>query len=82
MIIGSSVIVLFKIRDPLIRNSMAAFTCATFGIWASGYTGNNPGMPPTDFLIAAMMAFVMNGKRIEQDYLDIQLLATKTSNKL
>lgn len=77
MIIGSSVIVLFKIRDPYIRNSMAALTCATFGIWASGYTGNNPGMPPTDFLIAAMMAFVMNGKRIEQDYLNIRLSILK-----
>lgn len=82
VIIGASMIVLFRIRSPLIRHIMAALTCATFGIWVSGYTGNNPGMPPTDFLIAAMMAFVMNGSTIDKDYLNHILTTSKTNNAI
>lgn len=66
VVIDGSRIVLFKIRDKQLRHTLAAFTCATLGIWASGYSGNNPGMPPTDFLLPAMMAFVMNGATIDR----------------
>lgn len=82
VVIGGSLIVLFKIRNPLIKNIMAAFTCGTFGIWVSGYTGNNPGMPPTDFIIPAMMAFVMNGATIDKEFTQKKLLTTKTNNAI
>lgn len=65
VIIDGCRIVLFKLKNKLLRHTLAAFTCATLGLWASGYAGNNPGMPPTDFLIAAMMAFVLNGPYID-----------------
>lgn len=75
-------IVLFKIKDKHLQQTMAAFTCTTLGLWASGYTGNNPGMPPTDFLIPAMMAFVMNGATIDKEIEKQKLLTIKTSNAI
>lgn len=58
-------IVMFRVRNKELRQTLAAFTCATFGILISGYTGEAPGMPPTNFLIAAMIAFIMNGTYID-----------------
>lgn len=82
IIIEGCRIVMFKIKDKLLQQTMAAFTCATLGFWASGYTGNNPGMPPTDFVIVAMMAFVMNGTTIDKEIEQKKLLASKTSNAI
>lgn len=82
LIIEGSRIVLFKIKDKLLRHILAAFTCATLGIWASGYTGDNPGMPPTDFVIVAMMAFVMNGATIDKELEKQKLLTSKTNNAI
>lgn len=76
VIIDGCRIVLFKIKNKLLQQSMAAFTCTTLGILASGYTGNNPGMPPTDFVIPAMMAFVMNGTRIDKEIAETKLLTS------
>lgn len=65
-LLGCCFIVLFKIRDNYLKQQLAAFTCSTFGILLSGYAGNAPGMPPTNFLIVAMIAFVMNGAYIDK----------------
>lgn len=59
-------IVMFKVHSKRLRQILAALTCATFGILVSGYTANSPGQPPTDFLIVAMIAFVMNGAYIDK----------------
>ncbi len=59
-------IVMFRVKDNKLRQTLAAFTCAVFGIWVSGYVANSPGMPPTNFLIVAMLAFVMNGAYIDR----------------
>lgn len=77
IILEGSRIVLFKIKDKQLRHTMAAFTCGVFGIWVSGYTGNNPDLPPTDFIIPAMMAFVMNGSTIDRELEQNNLLTTK-----
>lgn len=58
--------ILFKIRNIPLRHTLAAFTCGVFGILVNGYVGDSPGMPPTNFLIVAMTAFVMNGTYIDQ----------------
>lgn len=70
-------IVMFKVKSQKLRQILAAFTCATFGILVSGYTGNSPGQPPTDFLIVAMIAFVMNGT-----YIDKQIQQKTLENKI
>ena len=59
-------IVMFNVQNKGLRQTLAAFTCATFGILVSGYTGEAPGTPPTNFLIVAMLAFVMNGAYIDK----------------
>lgn len=82
IIIDCCRIVLFCIKDKQLRHTIAAFTCATLGIWASGYTGDNPGMPPTDFVIASMIAFVMNGATIDKEITQKKLLTTKTNNAI
>lgn len=58
--------ILFKIQDKKLRHALAAFICAVFGTLVCGYVANSPGMPPTNFLIVAMIAFVMNGTYIDQ----------------
>lgn len=68
-------IVMFRIKNNKLRQTLAAFTCAIFGILVSGYTGNSPGMPPTNFFIVAMLAFIMNGVYIDK------LIAEQTENK-
>lgn len=68
---GCCFIVMFKVKDNGLRQELAAFTSAIFGVLLSGYTGYAPGMPPTNFIIVAMIAFVMNGvcidKKISQE---------------
>ncbi len=70
-------IVMFNVRNPEMRQALAAFTCATFGILVSGYVGEAPGMPPTNFILAAMLAFVMNGS-----YMDKQLTRPPATERL
>jgi len=67
-------IVLFKVRDKQLRQILAAFTCATFGLLVSSYTGQAQGMPPTNFLMVAMIAFVMNGAHINQQICQQKLI--------
>lgn len=66
VLLGCCFIVMFKVKDRYLRQQLAAFTSAVFGILLSGYTGYAPGMPPTNFLIVAMIAFVMNGPFLDK----------------
>lgn len=67
-------IVLFQIKDKQLRLTLAALTCTAFGTIISGYAAYTPGMPPTNFLTGAMLAFVMNGR-----YLDRQMTPSSSS---
>ena len=70
-------IVMFRVKDNKLRQILAAFTCAAFGILVSGYVGNSPGMPPTNFLIVAMIAFVMNGVYIDKQVIEQKQIENK-----
>lgn len=59
-------IAMFNVRNRELRQVLAALTCATFGILVSGYVGEAPGMPPTNFVLVAMLALVMNGSYIDR----------------
>lgn len=76
-LIGCCYIVMFKVKDRYLRHQLAAFTCTVFGILLSGYTGYAPGMPPTNFIIVAMIAFVMNGAYIDQQITQQKLTINK-----
>lgn len=69
-------IVMFKVRDRELRHTLAALLCGVFGIWLNGYAGEGMGMPPNNFLIAAALAFVLNGA-----YIDRQMSPELIENK-
>lgn len=76
-LLGCCYIVMFKVKDRYLRHQLAAFTCTVFGILLSGYTGYAPGMPPTNFIIVAMIAFVMNGAYIDKQITQQKLTINK-----
>lgn len=61
-------IIMFRIRNRQLRNILAAMLCAVFGMWLNGYVGRGMGMIPSNWMIAACLAFIMNGV-----YIDSQL---------
>ena len=63
--------VMFKVKNSELRQILMAFTGASLGIYVSGYTSYSIGQPPINFLIPAMLAFVLNGP-----YIDAQLQQT------
>lgn len=69
-------LIMFRIRNKELRNVLAALLCGVFGMWLNGYFGEAMGMPPNNFLIAAALAFVLNGP-----YIDKQLVPDLINNK-
>ncbi len=69
-------VVMFKVRNRELRQTLAALLCGVFGIWLNGYAGEGMGMPPNNFLIAAALAFVLNGV-----YIDRQMSPELIENK-
>lgn len=63
-------IIMFRVRNKELRNTLAALLCGIFGIWINGYVGRGMGMPPSNILIAVSMAFIMNGSYIDKQLQD------------
>jgi hypothetical protein len=59
-------VVMFLIRNQRLRLTMAALLSGVFGMLVNGYAGEAMGMPPNNFLIPAMLAFVLNGPYIDK----------------
>ena len=59
-------IVMFRIKNKELYHTLAALTCGVFGIWVNGYTGEAMNTAPTNFFIAASLAFIMNGPYIDK----------------
>lgn len=66
IIIYSCYIIMFRVRNPGLRNILTAFICGVFGIWLNGYVGRGMGMTPSFFMVAASLAFIMNGPYIDR----------------
>lgn len=64
-------IVMFRIRNRELFHILAALICGVFGVWINGYVGEGMGQPPTNFVIVACLAFVLNGP-----YIDKQISST------
>lgn len=67
-------IVMFRIRNKRLRNTLAALICGVFGMWLNGYAGRAMGMPPNGFLITAALAFVLNGPYMDRQIKDNRLI--------
>lgn len=59
-------IVMFRIKNKELYHILAAMTCGVFGVWINGYTGEAMNTAPTDFLVIASLAFIMNGPYIDK----------------
>lgn len=59
-------IVMFRIKNKELHHILAALTCGVFGVWVNGYTGEAMNTAPTDFLVIASLAFIMNGPYIDK----------------
>ena len=68
ILIYSSYLLMFRIKNDQLRQILAALLCGVFGMWLSGYVGRGMGTQPNQFIIAMFLAFVLNGP-----YMDKQL---------
>lgn len=71
-IIYASYVIMFCITNKQLRNILAALLCGVFGMWLNGYVGRGMGMTPSFFMIAASLAFIMNGPYIDQQLKEIK----------
>lgn len=58
--------IMFRIHNEVLRNILAALLCGVFGMWLNGYVGRGMGMTPSFFMVAASLAFIMNGPYIDR----------------
>ena len=61
----SSWLIMFKIRDPILKIKMAALTSGMFGIMVASYGNQVLGALPTCILIYVSMAFMLNSKKLD-----------------
>ncbi len=66
MLIWGSYLTLFKVKNNQLRQIIAAFIGAVFGILLNGYAGEGMGLAPTNLLLVALLAFAMNGPYIDK----------------
>lgn len=76
IIMRSCYIIMFRIKDPPLRNALAALLCGMFGLFLNGYVGRGMGFQPGVSLIGFFFAFILNGPYIEQQ------ISKHTNNKL
>jgi len=63
----SSYLIMFRIRDPELKQKMAALTAGMFGVMVASYGNAVLGTMPTAILIYASMALMCNAKALDTD---------------
>jgi hypothetical protein len=66
IVVKSSWLVLFRIRDPILRIEIAALTSGMFGIMVASYGNQVLGSMPTSILIYISMAFMLNSEKLDK----------------
>jgi hypothetical protein len=61
----SSWLIMFKIRDPILKIKMAALTSGMTGIMVASYGNQVLGSMPTSILIYISMAFMLNSENLD-----------------
>lgn len=59
-------IIMFRIKDTQLRNTLSALLCGLFGLFLNGYVGRGMGFQPGVSLIGVFFAFILNGPLIDQ----------------
>jgi hypothetical protein len=81
VIIKSSFLIMFRIRDPILRTRMAALASGFFGVMVASYGNAVLGSMPTSMLIYTSMALMLNAKAFDQDNLDMQPQSSLSATK-
>ena len=81
VIIKSSFLIMFRIRDPILRTRMAALASGFFGVMVASYGNAVLGSMPTSMLIYTSMALMLNAKTFDQDNRDMQPQSSLSSTK-
>lgn len=70
-------LIMFRIKNRELMHTLAALLCGVFGVWLNGYVGEGMGQPPTNFVIVASLAFVLNGPYIDKQITQLKFSKTK-----
>lgn len=70
-------LIMFRIKNRELMHTLAALICGVFGVWLNGYVGEGMGQPPTNFVIVASLAFVLNGPYIDKQITQFKLSKIK-----
>jgi hypothetical protein len=66
ILIKSSRIIMFRIRDPELKMKMAALASGMFGVMVASYGNAVLGTMPTSLLIYSSMALLLNAKQFDE----------------
>jgi hypothetical protein len=67
IIIKSSYLIMFRIRDPILKMKMAALASGMLGVMAASYGNAVLGTMPTGILIYSSMALMLNAQVFEEE---------------
>ena len=67
IVIKSSFIIMFKIRNDWIRSQMSALVCGMFGIMVASYGNGILGQMPTGILIYSSMGFLFLARKFDAE---------------
>ncbi|MFA9388885.1 MAG: O-antigen ligase family protein [Prolixibacteraceae bacterium] len=81
VVIKSSYIIMFKIRDDWIRAQMSALVCGMFGIMVASYGNGILGQMPTGILIYSSMGFLFLAKQFDDEAIQEKETVESTSKK-
>lgn len=70
IVIKSSYIIMFKIRDDWIKAQMSALVCGMFGIMVASYGNGILGQMPTGLLMYSSMAFLFLSKQFDKEAIE------------
>jgi hypothetical protein len=65
VILKSSYMIMFRIRDPILKMKIAALTSGMFGIMVASYGNAVLGTMPTSILIYTSMALMLNSEKFD-----------------
>jgi hypothetical protein len=75
VLIKASYLIMFRIRDPIVKMKMAALASGMFGVMVASYGNAVLGTMPTGMLIYVSMAVMLNAEVLDEDAMAMQKTA-------
>ncbi|MEI6575315.1 MAG: O-antigen ligase family protein [Bacteroidota bacterium] len=80
VLIKSSYLIMFRIRDPIVKAKMTAFAAGMAGVMVASYGNAVLGTLPTGMLLYTSMALMLNSEVFDSKPEGVTLIPEKTSN--